>query len=609
MTREMFQMLPFAFPGAPMTTEDHVDSRAAFLSGLEPQLYDCCPNSCCCYVGPHAELVSCPYCSQPRRNAGGKPRKIFTYIPLIPRLLAAYRNPDMAKRLRYRADYKVSPVRHRSPEPACSLHHERSAQGRLGVCYCPSKINDVFDGQQYRALCDTPVTINNQQQGHHFFSDRHDIALGFSTDGFAPFKRGKQTCWPLIFYNYNLPPEERFQRDNIICVGVIPGPKKPHDCDSFLWLLVSELLLLASGVLAYDVLEAINFMLRVYVILGGGDIPAMTMVLRMKGHNAFCPCRMCRILGVMIPDSTASVYYIPLDRSRHPSILGSTSESTVSKYDPLALPLRTHAEFVQQAREVQSSSTKAAAERLAKAYGIKGVPVLSYLSSLSFPISFPFDFMHLFWENTLPNLVMLWTGTFKGLDEGDEQYQIDTTTWEAIGKATAASGATVPSVFGPRLPNFARDRHWYTADMWSFWTLYLGPTLLKRRFKVAKYHDHFVKLVRLLHICLKYEMDYEDVTELCKGFSKWVQDFEKCVLNLLYYLLQLTSLAGTTTSTSRSVSQHACSRSTLSFMLLTALRRSARFGLTGHSQWSAIVGGCNVRSARVVFHLLPSTLL
>lgn len=525
MTREMFEMLPYAFPGSPATTEDRVDSRAAFLSGLDPELYECCPNSCCCYVGSHSELQVCPYCSEPRYNRAGKPRKIFTYIPLVPRLLAAYRNPEMAKRMRYRAEFKQSHVRHSIPTAECARHCELSGKGKLGVCYCPSKINDVFDSKQYRALCDTRVTVNNQQQAHRFFSDRRDIALGFSTDGFTPFKRGKQSCWPLILYNYNLPPEERFHRDNIICVGVIPGPKKPHDCDSFLWLLVAELSLLASGVLAYDALEAVNFMLRVYIILGGGDIPAMSLILRMKGHNALCPCRMCRILGILIPDSSVKVYYIPLDRSQHPSV--HTNPSAIAKYDPRNLPLRTHAEFLHQAHEVQSSSTKAAEERLAKSYGIKGVPVLSYLDSLSFPLSFPFDFMHLFWENTLPNLVMLWTGSFKGLDEGTENYCIDSTTWDAIGKAVAASGATIPSAFGPRLPDFAKDRHWYTADKWSFWTLYLGPTLLARKFTHVKYHDHFVELVRLLHICLKFEMDHEDIVDLRAGFSKWVEEFER----------------------------------------------------------------------------------
>ena len=60
-----------------------------------------------------------------------------------------------------------------------------------------------------------------------FFSDPRDIVLGFSTDSFGPFKKRNKTAWPLIIFNYNLPPKERFQKENIISLGTIPGPKKP----------------------------------------------------------------------------------------------------------------------------------------------------------------------------------------------------------------------------------------------------------------------------------------------------------------------------------------------------------------------------------------------
>ena len=101
----------------------------------------------------------------------------------------------------------------------------------------------------------------------------------------------------------NLPPETRFHQDNILCVGVIPGPKKPHDMDSFLWPLVTELLKLAAGVVAFDALSQSLFLLRAHLILVCGDIPAISLLMSIKGHNAFCPCRMCTITGVTIPQS------------------------------------------------------------------------------------------------------------------------------------------------------------------------------------------------------------------------------------------------------------------------------------------------------------------
>ena len=44
------------------------------------------------------------------------------------------------------------------------------------------------------------------------FSDEQDIALSLLTDGFAPFKQCDKMCWPVIIFNYNLPPNIRFQK-------------------------------------------------------------------------------------------------------------------------------------------------------------------------------------------------------------------------------------------------------------------------------------------------------------------------------------------------------------------------------------------------------------
>jgi len=146
------------------------------------------------------------------------------------------------------------------------------------------------------------VVVGNQHLAHHYFSDHCDIALGFTTNGFAPFKKRKQTVWIQIVFNYNLPPDECFQKDNILCVGIIPGPKKPQDTDSFIYPLMQELLELATGVSAYDTLSCSVFALHAYLITAFGDIPAVSMLMHMKGHNALCPCQMCGIQGICILD-------------------------------------------------------------------------------------------------------------------------------------------------------------------------------------------------------------------------------------------------------------------------------------------------------------------
>ena len=59
----------------------------------------------------------------------------------------------------------------------------------------------------------------------------------------------------------------------------------------------------------------------------------------MKGHNGVSPCRMCKIKGLCVPDSCATTHYVPLDRQRHPDVVNTTAEATVTKYDPADLPL------------------------------------------------------------------------------------------------------------------------------------------------------------------------------------------------------------------------------------------------------------------------------
>jgi hypothetical protein len=90
----------------------------------------------------------------------------------------------------------------------------------------------------------------------------------------------------------------------------------------------------------------------------------------------------------------------------------------VIEYHLKKLPLHEHHHLMVQAESVESAPIEIWQEELAKAYGIKGVPLLSALGSLRFPQSFPFDFMHLVWENLIPNLILFWSGCYKGMDEG-----------------------------------------------------------------------------------------------------------------------------------------------------------------------------------------------
>ena len=374
----------------------------------------------------------------------------------------------------------------------------------------PGVSTDLFDGEYYQQLCSMPITVHDKpvHPPANYFEDNRDIALGLSTNGYGIFTRGQATAWPLIISIYNLPPELRVHAEHILALGIIPGPNKPGNVDSFLIPLHEELFRLAEGVHAHDSLSQRYFLLRAFLLLIFGDFPAVSMLMNMKGVNGISPCRNCKIKAIPIPADTNSTHYVPL----------TTNLTNLG---------RNHTELMADAKRVDEAESLTAANRIAKETGIKGTLILSTLDSVAFPHSFPLDFMHIAWENVVKTLTSLWTGDYKGLGEGKESYRIDANVWKAVGADGAASGSTIPSAYSPRIPDVSKKGSYLSADMWSFWTLYLAPVLLRNRFKKPIYFTHFIELVRLFHICMQFEISAAEIEELQAGFKKWVEDYER----------------------------------------------------------------------------------
>ena len=78
--------------------------------------------------------------------------------------------------------------------------HEKKMHYRANHVHEPGTIKDVFDGSHYQSLLNTIVPAG-EANPFFYFSDERDIALGISTDGFAPFKKCNKMCWPIILFN------------------------------------------------------------------------------------------------------------------------------------------------------------------------------------------------------------------------------------------------------------------------------------------------------------------------------------------------------------------------------------------------------------------------
>jgi len=120
-----------------------------------------------------------------------------------------------------------------------------------------------------------------------------------------------------------------------------------------------------------------------------------------------------------------------------------------------------------------------------------------------------------------------YTGNFKGLDDGVEEYIFPAHIWSEICETGSASGDTIPSQFGARVPNLEKERSHMTAEAWSFWVLYIAPIILRGRFTRPRYYMHFMKLVRLVHLCIAYDLETNDINTIRVGFQEWVTEYEE----------------------------------------------------------------------------------
>lgn len=478
-----------------------ITQKLAIISGISPVYYDCCPKSCVAYTGQYKDHFECPVCGQPRYNARHQPRRIFCYIPLVPRLRKLFANPNTIEELSYRHKYKSKP-RH---------------------------ISDVFDGEHYKSLKKTPVTIDDTPLGYYYFSGEDDIAFSVCLDSYLLYKRRRAgpSAMPIVVQIYNLPPDVRTHLSRLICLGVIPGPQAPKELQSFLFPFEEECVLLAKGVKTFHAIKQQLFLLRAYHVFPHGDMIAVEKLLNIKGHNGITPCRGCKIKAIR---GLGKTYYVPL-----------TSYDGKQLCDPCNLPLRVHSDWASATSEIALQPTKAKKNKVAQVHGIKGMPAVGRVGSINFARGMPWDFMHLLFENVVKNLVNLWMGRFKGLDNGNEAYIIPAAVWAHIGEETVSAIRDIPAAFVRSLGNIADEQAGYTAEGWAFWSMYLGPILLKGRLR-SPYYEHFLKLTKILKTCIKFSLSLDEIDELEDEIAAWVllyerYDFIRICLPAEYYII------------------------------------------------------------------------
>ncbi|KAG2215213.1 hypothetical protein INT45_013019, partial [Circinella minor] len=112
----------------------------------------------------------------------------------------------------------------------------------------------------------------------------HSLLLTLNVNWFGPFENSTYSCGAIYLTVNNLPLSEHFKTENVILVGVMPGPREPSasDINLYLRLMVDELLEWYNGV-----------RVRLGLLNVACDIPAAWKVSGFTSHGSRCGCHKC----------------------------------------------------------------------------------------------------------------------------------------------------------------------------------------------------------------------------------------------------------------------------------------------------------------------------
>ncbi|GBC01029.1 hypothetical protein RclHR1_40380001 [Rhizophagus clarus] len=132
-----------------------------------------------------------------------------------------------------------------------------------------------------------------------------------------------------------------------------------------------------------------------------GDMPVISKLMCMTGHNAYLGCRFCYLKGVY-SEKSRHVYFLCF----------MLRTSNITDFDPKELPKRTGNNFLNDISKIINETNRTIRLSYIKKTGINGCSILFELKSIKFPQSFPIDIMHLFIENISINMFKHWNEAY-----------------------------------------------------------------------------------------------------------------------------------------------------------------------------------------------------
>ena len=146
----------------------------------------------------------------------------------------------------------------------------------------PGYYGDVYDGQVWRDF-------------QNFLSYPFCYMVTLNVDWFQPFTHTEYALGAIYLVIQNLPRDIRYKEENVILVGLLPGPSEPKGCiNSYLSPLVDELQQAWEKGIQLKISNGTYSLFRVMLSCVSCDLPASKKVCGFLSHNAKYGCHKCK---------------------------------------------------------------------------------------------------------------------------------------------------------------------------------------------------------------------------------------------------------------------------------------------------------------------------
>lgn len=366
-------------------------------------------------------------------------------------------------------------------------------------CVPDEYMGDIYDGNIWKSF--------HSKDGWDFLSAPFNYLLTLNVDWFEPFERGIYAIGAIYLTLQNLPREIRYHIDNVILVGIIPGPREPNlNINSYLTPLVLELE--DAWREGFNVIspEGVTITVRLALSCVSCDIPASRKVCGFLGHNASLGCNKC---------------FKKFD-------VTFANRSNFSGYDREKWVSRNKDDHNKRVQKVLEQTTKTGVESAESNNGVRYSVLLRlpYFDPINFTVV---DVMHNLFLGTGKHMFNLWIErdilTKKMLLDMEEKI----------------SSFHVPAEVG-RLPSHIGSLYGsFTAAQWRNWITLYSPIVLKGVIP----DDHlrcwllFVQACRILCSRVIRTVDLNSADLFLLHFCKTVEQiygWEACTVNMHLHL-------------------------------------------------------------------------